>query len=100
MYTSNNFTLKKIILCVLFINSFYKINAQFKIIGSIKDTTSAPASYCALALVKSTDSSIVKGSITNENGQYEFDNIKAGKYLIKVISIEFKEGYYVVGSPF
>lgn len=97
MYTSNNFTLKKIILCVLFINSFCKINAQFKIIGSIKDTTNSPASYCALALVKSSDSSVVKGSITNENGQYMFEGVHTGKYLIKVSSIEFKEGYY---NPF
>ncbi len=97
MHSLNNFTLLKIILCVLFLNSFSEVNAQFKITGSIVDIANAPVSYCPLALIKSSDSSIVKGSITTENGQYMFENVKAGKYLIKVSSIEFKEGYY---NPF
>jgi hypothetical protein len=94
MHYSNNFTLIKIILCLLFVNSFSKVNAQFKIHGNIVDSTNAPVSYCALALVKSTDSSIVKGTITDESGQYAFENVPSGKYFIKVSSIEFKEGYY------
>lgn len=49
-------------------------------------------------MLNAVDSAIVKGTITNEDGNFIFENFKAGNYLIKVSYVGFKDTIIQVGK--
>jgi hypothetical protein len=61
--------------------SFQQIQAQ-SVKGTIKDANSKPLQFANVLLLKSADSSLIKGMITDATGKYFFENIKVEKYLI------------------
>ena len=61
--------------------------AQIK--GQIFNPEKTPAMF-STAILLNQDSVIVKGLLTGEDGKFVFDNINAGKYVVKVTNIEFK----------
>jgi iron complex outermembrane receptor protein len=67
--------------------------SQGSVHGRIVDSTGAPVSYSTLAVLNKSDSSIVKGGLSDETGTYSFVGIKPGSYLFKIISIGFEEKY-------
>lgn len=83
-----------IVFCCVLIASSQSINAQCAIQGKLTDTLQAPISYNAIGLLHAADSSIVKGVMTDENGDYCFENIKKGSYQLKISAI----GYDVYNS--
>jgi hypothetical protein len=60
--------------------------------GSITDSAKVPIPFCAMTLLNAKDSSQVKGNISNDNGDFIFENITSGSYFIKFSSVGFKEG--------
>ena len=56
--------------------------SQISIKGNIKDETGSPVGYATAALILAKDSSLVRGSLTNEVGNYVIENIKSGNYRI------------------
>ena len=58
------------------------IRAQSKIHGKIVDSTGRPILNANALLLNSRDSVLVRGMLTNEEGNYSFENIVAGNYLI------------------
>ncbi|MEI9911048.1 MAG: carboxypeptidase-like regulatory domain-containing protein [Bacteroidota bacterium] len=60
-------------------NSSY---AQSKINGSVVDANNQPLADATVLLLKTKDSSLVKGTTTARNGQYSFTNITAGSYWV------------------
>ena len=83
-----------IVFCCVLIASTQSINAQCAIQGKLTDTLQVPISYNAIGLLNATDSSIVKGVMTDENGNYCFENIKKGSYQLKISAI----GYDIYNS--
>jgi iron complex outermembrane receptor protein len=67
--------------------------SQSFIKGRIQDSLSAPIPYCPLALVRTADSSIVKGSIANENGEFVIEPALKGSYFIKISYVGFADYY-------
>nr|WP_294793074.1 outer membrane beta-barrel family protein [uncultured Mucilaginibacter sp.] len=63
-----------------------------KVTGTIKDGTSKPVEFATVSLLRATDSTIVKGALTDEKGAYFFDNIAKGSYLIKATSVGYAKG--------
>jgi len=62
---------------------FHCASAQTATItGIIKDSGGKPLQYANVLLLKSFDSSLVKGTISDSSGQYSFENIEKGKYFI------------------
>jgi hypothetical protein len=57
--------------------------------GYIFNPEKTPAMF-STAILLNQDSVIIKGLLTGEDGAFVFDNINAGKYLVKVTNIEFK----------
>lgn len=56
-----------------------------KITGKVFDESLIPVKFATVTLVTGPDSAtLVKGSLTNENGQYFFEGIPPGKYWVKV----------------
>lgn len=57
---------------------------QGSINGTVLDEQNKPIDYATVGLFKAGDSSLVKTALTNINGKFEFLNINAGNYFVKV----------------
>jgi len=68
------------------VSSFY---SQSVITGKVQDSTNTEIQYCSLALMNAADSSVFKGNITDEKGEFRFENIPNGNYFIKLSYIGY-----------
>ncbi|WP_431212428.1 carboxypeptidase regulatory-like domain-containing protein [Puia sp. P3] len=73
---------------LLIILSCESLKAQ-QIKGLIADTQGKPLAGASVALKKSKDSSVVKLSISDSNGQYEFLTVTPGNYFISTSHIGY-----------
>jgi len=64
--------------------------SQNSIEGHIQDDVGAPLSFANVLLLKANDSTLVKGAITEDNGQFLFESISQGQYIVSVSMIGFK----------
>jgi len=55
---------------------------SFNVSGIVKETNGESIAFANVLLVKSTDSTLVKGVITMEDGSYSLNNILSGNYLV------------------
>jgi hypothetical protein len=56
----------------------------------IEDSTSLPVSYASVALLSASDSSLLTGKITDDKGNFQFENVPYGKYNLKVSFVGYK----------
>lgn len=68
-----------------------------KISGTIIDGQGRALASTSVSLLKAGDSSLVKLAVSDKSGQYEFVNIKEGRYLLAASSVGFTKSY---SSPF
>ncbi|WP_075344588.1 TonB-dependent receptor family protein [Tenacibaculum agarivorans] len=61
---------------------FCKCYAQLK--GKVLNTLNEPIAYANVILFNSKDKSVVKGIITNEEGDFEIHTVNSGNYFLKV----------------
>lgn len=66
---------------------------QASLKGRVLDTASSPVSFASVGLLKANDSLLIKGSISTEQGEILFENIRPGDYLIKIIAVGYDETY-------
>ena len=62
---------------------------QGTINGTILDELQKPVDYATIGLFKTTDSSLVKTTITGEDGKFQFIAVKTGSYYLKVNKMGF-----------
>ena len=73
--------------------------SQTKVSGVVKDAAdSSPVAYATAALLR-TDSSVVTGVITNNDGQFVIENVAAGNYLLQVSFIGYEKEFRTVNVP-
>ena len=80
--------------------SAFTASAQTAITGKVKGAVSSnqkPAESASVSLLKAKDSSVVKLAVSDKSGQFEIDNIKAGKYLLSAQLLGHVKYY---GQPF
>lgn len=77
---------KQIISCFGFlcfmVSARQQLLAQSNIHGTIADAGGMPLKDASVLLLKSSDSSLVKGALSDSAGKYTFDNIPKGAYLV------------------
>jgi hypothetical protein len=56
--------------------------ATLHVSGRVMDVQNKPVPYATVTLIKATDSSLVKGAITDEAGNYSFSPATSGKYRV------------------
>ena len=67
----------------------------FKVVGTLQDSTNnEPIPYVNVAVLDATDSTMVKGGITDLNGYFELQNIPQGDMLLRVSAIGYVNIYY------
>jgi hypothetical protein len=64
-----------------------------KIRGNVVDGSQKTIISATISLLKAADSSVVKFSVADKSGRYEFDNISAGKYLVSVSAVGHNKGF-------
>ena len=72
-------------------------NANATVSGSLLDEQDKPLGFATASLLNAKDSTIVKGTLSNEAGVYVFDHLKTGSYLVKVTSVGYQKA---VSQPF
>ncbi len=70
-----------------------EVFSQASIQGKIVDSLQAPVPFSIVALLNANDSSIVKGESTDAKGIYMFNDLKSGKYLLKITATGFSDQY-------
>lgn len=88
--------MKKLTVLGLMLLACYSMSvAQYSITGKVLDETSKAMNYVNVLLLQTSDSSLVKGSITDSTGQYVFENINDGEYLVSASMMGYGQVYSV-----
>lgn len=89
------FVMKKLFLLLpltfIFILNSFAQNGKIK--GRIVDETGKPLEFVTVTLHHSKDSALVKGALTEADGQFLFDLIKNGQYFVSAHQMGLKKGY-------
>lgn len=67
---------------------------QGTIYGVILGENKAPVPFASIALIKGLDSTTLKTSFTDENGNFSFEKLEIGNYLIKASYLGYKNKYW------
>lgn len=82
----------KFIIIILLVYSIQGFS-QSAIDGRIKDTYDFGVAFANVLLLDVKDSSLVKGTVTDENGNYELQGVDAGEYIIESYMVGFMKSY-------
>ncbi|MGB3150348.1 MAG: carboxypeptidase regulatory-like domain-containing protein, partial [Maribacter sp.] len=82
--------LKKLIFALVAIFIVQYSYAQGEIQGFVQDETGTALVFANVLLLKASDSSFVKGTITEENGQFLFQNISVGTYVFTASMVGYE----------
>src|SRR5258706_5458835 len=75
-------------------SSFSLAQLPGKVTGSIKDGGNQKVIDAAtISLLKSNDSSLVKSALTDKEGNFVFENVKEGAYLVSASSLGHTKVY-------
>ncbi|GAB3562905.1 outer membrane beta-barrel family protein [Spirosoma luteolum] len=65
--------------------------------GQVGTAQNKPVEFTTMMLLKATDSTLVKGAISDADGKYLFENVGAGRYLVSAQQLGFRKTY---SAPF
>lgn len=86
--------MKKLILLTTLLLSLISLNAQKGMIkGTVTDEQGNLQEYANVLLLTPSDSSLIKGVVTNIEGEFIFEEVEKGEYLISATSIGFIDKY-------
>ena len=75
-------------LCCLLSATVQKSMATSGIItGKVNDENNNPIAYATVILSSAKDSSLVKGDFTDESGNFYFEDVQGGSYLVTITSL-------------
>lgn len=78
----------------LFIFALYTYNyGQANIKGTIKDENGLPVSFATAALLSAKDSTLIKGSLTDDDGNYLIELVSPGEYFILASYVGYDNVY-------
>ncbi|MBS1656644.1 MAG: TonB-dependent receptor [Bacteroidetes bacterium] len=56
----------------------------FSITGKVLDENKQPVSFASVTLLNAADSSLIKGEVSDEAGDFDIENISAGNYILNI----------------
>jgi outer membrane receptor protein involved in Fe transport len=68
-------------------------NAIGEISGKVLDEGQKSFPYASVSLLNAKDSTLIKGSITADNGSFLINNIKEGNYLVAIYVVGYKKAF-------
>ncbi len=86
--------MKNLLFTITFLFSFFSINAQSGIIkGQLTDEKGVVLEYANVLLLNPTDSTLIKGVVTGLDGEFTFEAVEKGSYLVSASSVGFNVVY-------
>tara|TARA_R110002050_G_scaffold300540_1_gene470392 strand:+ start:87 stop:2516 length:2430 start_codon:yes stop_codon:yes gene_type:complete len=82
---------KKLPYFILLLFSTFCYSQNYSIQGLLQDGSGEPIAFANVVLVDLDDINIIKGTITDETGNFILENLKAGNYIFKITFLGFKE---------
>ena len=92
--------MKRLLYPFLFITLSFQSFSQHSISGIVLDKKSQEALIGANLVLTSNDETSVIGTVTNLDGQFQFQNIKTGEYKLAISYIGYKTENLVVSTSF
>jgi hypothetical protein len=78
-----------ILLNILVISSVFEGSGQCLVNGKIRDVSGRPLAHANVLLLSPSDSLVIKGSVSDENGDFWFDQIEEKKYSLSISLIGY-----------
>lgn len=85
--------MRSVFYLLLFVLLFHFKSLSQSIRGKILDSSQTPIPFIPVALLNENNSSIYKGTLTDEKGIYFFDKVKQGTYILKFEGLGYKVKY-------
>lgn len=86
--------MKNILFTITLLFSFFSINAQNGVIkGQLADEKGVVLEYANVLLLNPADSTLIKGVVTDLEGEFVFETVEKGNYLVSASSVGFNEIY-------
>ncbi|HTK19370.1 MAG TPA: TonB-dependent receptor [Mucilaginibacter sp.] len=80
--------MKKLLLCLLLSITFQTAFGQ--VTGVLTDKNSHDIPFATVALLKNTDSTIVKSALTDNKGAFQISDIADGKYFVRISMVGYQ----------
>lgn len=93
---------KLYILLIVFLAAANGLQAQtaapqkVTVTGNLVNEQGKPMDYASVTLLRAKDSSTVKGTLTNDAGNYTFDNIATGSYIVRATTVGYQKSHSAV----
>ncbi len=86
--------MKNLLIIITLFLSFFSLNAQTGIIqGQLADEKGVILEYANVLLLNPLDSTLIKGVVTDLEGNFVFEAVEKGSYLVSASSVGFNESY-------
>lgn len=70
--------------------------AQTRLNGAVRDGTGKPLPFASVALLNARDSSVAKGTASDQQGIYVFENVRAGRYVVRATAVGYQKIHSMV----
>ena len=84
------------IFLVLTMCSSMALSQEYRLSGNVENTESTPMIYANVLLLKIADSTVLKGTSTDEKGKFNLDGVTKGKYLLVASYIKNTSEYVLI----
>lgn len=81
------------VLVVLTVFPLFSFSQTGNVNGTLNDSKGSPVPYANVLLLQASDSSLVKGSVTDESGKFTLEEIAFGKYVLMFSFIGYEKSY-------
>lgn len=85
--------MRSVFTIITLVGSLCQLLGQITITGNINDENGLPVPYASAALIQSKDSSLVRGSLTDETGLYTIEHVGTGTYRIFAAYMGYESVY-------
>lgn len=94
MKTTLSFT---ILILLTWSSVFGQVLTRGTVGGQVGNAAGKPLEFTTMMLLKATDSTLVKGAISDAAGKYGFENVGAGRYMVMAQQLGYRKTY---SAPF
>lgn len=86
--------------CLALLSFFFLTHEMFSqdytISGALIDENNQPVSYANIILIRASDSIVYKGTSSNEDGKFIFNNVQANTYTLHISFVGFKDYVHTI----
>lgn len=71
----------------------YSFGSTGTINGNVLDSNNQPLPFANTLLLNANDSTLIKGQVTDIDGNFSFENVSSGRYLVSISMIGYADAY-------